>query len=128
MFSILSLFTEDVKLRHGSQSSPEQTDANLADPMTQDVAKDSTPVSPLVPPVPESPRTHFAESRLRHSSHMPGVRSSSNNLKDLPYIPLLNPASETSERKQANSVHPGIIARANIDTTIAVIPAEVALL
>lgn len=126
MFSILSLFTEDVKLRRGSRTN--DVEAKLAQEANQSRGEGASPMapSPITSPMPESPRTHFAESR-RNLSSQSRARSSSVNLQDIPYIPLLNPPQETQEEKKGNSVHPGIIARANIDTTIAVIPAEVNL-
>ncbi|ORY84493.1 hypothetical protein BCR37DRAFT_345743 [Protomyces lactucae-debilis] len=116
MFSILSLFTEDVRLRHGAPVSP-QADMHA---QPQDAAPPSMPTSPMPMPVgmaPASPRTHFAANKLKEARK----RGSSQNLRDVPHIPLLNPPEKPTSR---NSVHPGVIARANIDTTLAVIPAE----
>jgi predicted acylesterase/phospholipase RssA/CRP-like cAMP-binding protein len=114
MFSILSLFTEEVRLRHGPPVN------NGIHVQSQENPPPSMPTSPMPLPVgstPDSPRTNFANNKLREASRA----GSSQNLSELPHIPLLNPPEKPQAR---NNVHPGVIARANIDTTLAVIPAE----
>lgn len=117
MFTILSLFTEDVKLRH-DKGAKETVDA------VQSELKAGKSDAAGVTSASNSPRLHFAQSR-GSSGGGTRNRSSTANLQDLPHIPLLNPPGEG--RAQSSSVHPGVLARANIDTTIAVIPAEVCL-
>ncbi|KAI4283372.1 MAG: hypothetical protein L6R38_002222 [Xanthoria sp. 2 TBL-2021] len=126
LFSILSLFTEDVKLRHDGEdtglvsrtsATSMAASAHHSGPASPDALMDS----PIQAP---STREH---------------RSSTVNLDSrLPPVPplFLDPATEphrsqpsysrqsrlrkTSKRK---SVHPDIVARATVDTTIAIIPA-----
>ena len=115
MFSILSLFTEDVKLRHDSvhQKSTE-SEADL---------RRSANASPKITAQPDSPRSQFANTSRTSFGSAQRQRKLASVVQDLPHIPLLNPASDSQPRFA--SVHPGIVARATIDTTIAVIPAEV---
>lgn len=111
MFSILSLFTEDVKLRHEhAEFEPQSTSKS---PVFASIDQDLNYSA-------RSPRSHFADLRNGSST----AKSSNSNVHDLPFIPLLN-SPLVAAQKRGNSVHPGIVARANLDTTIAVIPAEV---
>jgi hypothetical protein len=115
MFTILSLFTEDVKLRHGSQARPPTPSGAQGRPAFSD--------SPSCQAVPDSPRSHFAAMQSsKTDQHSKRVRD---EVPEVPSIPLLNPQGDGEKASTSNSVHPGIIARANIDTTIAVIPAQV---
>lgn len=125
LFSILSLFTEDVKLRaedgNSSASSFGQTQ--------------HTPDSTIMSPVefPSSPRKEWdAEGR-------PLTRGNGTK-EQLPNVPplTLEPVTPTSEqnahqpkrpcgrgrRTKTKSAHPDIVARAMVDTTIAIIPAS----
>ena len=112
MFTILSLFTEDVQLRaraEDTEAVPGTPDRFLREPSVR-----------LGSPAPESPRLHIADRQgLVDRPHLRS-RQSGSGLRDVPHIPLLDPPTF----KRQTSVHPGIIARATIDTTIAVIPAE----
>lgn len=116
MFSILSLFTEDVKLRHETHGNVNRAErkSSVSTPADQEMNFELG-----------SPRSHFADLRSNFYNG-PRAKSSQSTLKDLPFIPLLN-APEDAGENRSSSVHPGIVARANIDTTIAVIPAEVNL-
>lgn len=128
LFSILSLFTEDVKLRHdgdiegGLRSSTSSAGFGTV----------TTPVS--VPPTPDAelsslhgqpahdPRTFPEAARNRmpcvppltldHASDSESYSTSRND--------RLPGRSKGGRRK---SVHPDIVARATVDTTIAIIPA-----
>lgn len=125
MFTILSLFTEDVKLRHGNQQ--ENTSvrpSEMSDRMEDSgMADQSSSESKVVSP--ESPRLHFAKSQRAFDSEHESAENGNMHTHDIPQIPLLDNTESDAEVKFKNSVHPGIIARANIDTTIAIIPAEV---
>ncbi|CCG80664.1 Lysophospholipase nte1 [Taphrina deformans PYCC 5710] len=116
MFTILSLFTEDVKLRHGGSAEDntrQREDAQSRPPNLQSPSNGHTPPGHL---------DHYQQAT---SAAVRGGKSSELPLQDIPFIPLLNPPIETQEDlPDSSSVHPGIIARANIDTTIAVIPAQ----
>ncbi|OQE03614.1 hypothetical protein PENSOL_c001G08637 [Penicillium solitum] len=122
LFSILQLFTEDIELRnsrsHGSSISspslgqthvpdtfavsPGSTVRNAADLNT--AARGSSVTLPPVPPL-----------NLGESHAMPRQD------------PEQTPQSETiqnAQNKRRKSVHPDIVARATVDTTIAIIPAS----
>jgi predicted acylesterase/phospholipase RssA/CRP-like cAMP-binding protein len=125
LFSILSLFTEDVKLRtddpNSSASSFGQTQR--------------TPDSALMSPAefPSSPKKGWpTDGRPRTAG--------SEGRDQLPSVPplTLEPVTPTSEREahqskkpcrrsrgaKPKSAHPDIVARALVDTTIAIIPAS----
>ena len=116
LFSILSLFTEDVKLRHTQDDS----------------GTSSVPHGGTAPGTnPASPRSSFRESM--DSS----MRNPENGELIRPIPPLSledsnpqagdSPKDKTrrpSKAKKPKSVHPDIVARAMVDTTIAIIPAS----
>jgi lysophospholipid hydrolase len=143
LFSILSLFTEDVKLRHEEE---------------EDIALDSSASSTVPdngrqgrPPAMESASFHMDESRPQTPDQVPDTssrfglreRRASNfasptaggRLSSVPPLSLdLNgltnqaqkaAAARKSRSKSARpkSAHPDIVARATVDTTIAIIPA-----
>ncbi|KAI9926138.1 hypothetical protein ASPWEDRAFT_53395 [Aspergillus wentii DTO 134E9] len=121
LFSILSLFTEDIELRYSEGSSSNETGADLG----AGRGADSFPASPGAP----SPQSTF---RYRSGS------AQFNNSSDfLPSVPPLNLEENHAppgqghnfekkrpEKGQRKSVHPDIVARAMVDTTIAIIPAS----
>jgi len=123
LFSILSLFTEDIQLRtsRSSSSSTDSMEPNHAQ------APDSLPVSPSVGIVDTPPGTAGD-----HGSSTP----TDGLLGSLPSVPPLNigeshstprrtPQPEIRQNKtRKKSVHPDIVARATVDTTIAIIPAS----
>ena len=93
LFSILSLFTEDVKLRH-------EGDELLSSTLSPVGPHDSIPPSP--------------DPEL----FVPDHRSPSTRMRSVPPLTL-----DTSDTPKEKSVHPDIVARATVDTTIAIIPA-----
>ncbi|OAL73295.1 lysophospholipase NTE1 [Trichophyton violaceum] len=122
LFSILSLFSEDVKLRYQEGEEP-------ASP---------SPVSPS--PFASSPRSSFQD---RHHHHRDiSLPSNGGRLPTVPPMTLDDTNStahfptahtpptssaqnrRTPKRSRTNSVHPDIVARAVVDTTIAIIPAS----
>ncbi|TEA20767.1 Lysophospholipase NTE1 [Colletotrichum sidae] len=137
LFSIMSLFTEDVKLRSTDDDTPEPSAGSAglrssAFPRNQGMRRmPSDPVSPL-------PATaHLPDS----DSDRPGVRieepirrSVTPNMPGsarIPPISLDSPGSSRppkrpplQSRATSGSAHPDIIARATVDTTIAIIPAS----
>jgi lysophospholipid hydrolase len=137
LFSILSLFTEDVKLRHtggddfesgassagyGHQRFPSSSGFRFGH--SHDTPP-SLPTSPIYgTPIQEGQST----TRDRRS---PTIASSTAG-GTLPRIPPLSLDPQSEEHKQrpkprrtkTNSPHPDIVARATVDTTIAIIPAS----
>lgn len=134
LFTILSLFTEDVKLRHefdefegGPDSSASSTFGRPGDGL----GPSYTPMTESVRPVEISMQRAASGSFLR--GPLPSVpplslndESPSPMQRSRPNTPL-EPRHDTRPRrpkpKKTHSVHPDIIARASVDTTIAVIPA-----
>lgn len=118
LFSILSLFTEDVQVRnmHTSSSS------------TSIAEQGHTPaVSPGAEPI-GSPLSMTVKD---HGDTTPGFPGQNENLPAVP--PLVLGDSHTTHhqeipnrprKKRRKSVHPDIVARATVDTTIAIIPAS----
>lgn len=117
LFSILSLFTEDVKLRHTQDDS----------------GSSSAPNGGVVPESnPTSPRSSFRQSM---DSTIRGTENEEEILRPIPPLnledsnppagdPPENKSRRPSKAKQPKSVHPDIVARATVDTTIAIIPAS----
>jgi lysophospholipid hydrolase len=130
LFSILSLFTEDIQLRTSRSSSGASSVGHAPARMP-----DSCPVSPGVGIV-ESPPT-MARDHSDINAHDNNVRAHSNG-DTLPAVPPLHlggshtmpshaPQLQDHQRPQKRrrkSVHPDIVARAMVDTTIAIIPAS----
>ncbi|KIV81859.1 hypothetical protein PV11_04009 [Exophiala sideris] len=114
LFSILSLFTEDVKLRHDEQN---PVASRFAGAFSR--TPDSTITSPATQPsTPAFDRPGTANGHPRQR---------------LPNVPPLtldhaydDPDYKTpkARTRAASSVHPDIVARATVDTTIAIIPAS----
>lgn len=135
LFSILSLFTEDVKLRHSEDDDVFESGAtgvggyghqrfpSSAGFRSHD-APPSLPTSPIYAPPIENAH---ATTRDRRST-MTGATPAGT----LPSVPPLSLDPSTGEtnprpklrRTKTNSVHPDIVARATVDTTIAIIPAS----
>ena len=128
LFSILSLFTEDIQLRaaeNPASRAPSVGPSSTARPFT---------------PAPVSPREFLdnaSPNPLREQNDIAPHMAS--NEEFLPSVPPLNlggsqrtpsPQAEQQEPKQQpgkkhqKSVHPDIVARAMVDTTIAIIPAS----
>lgn len=136
LFSVLSLFTEDVKLRHEDDNGrPESSASNFG----------IFPPTPLVTSM-SGPNTPDLRDDQHRQLHMPPNRSrppsrdgQSPQNGHLPAVPPLSldlngshpNGRRTNHDRQRNrrgsgkhkSVHPDIVARATQDTTIAIIPA-----
>lgn len=107
LFSILSLFTEDINLRHDDSRS-----------YTPESTLNTNPSTP----------SHFQHERNPfHEAH--GLAASAR----LPRVPPLTldapfegqlPRKATRRTESTTSAHPDIVARALVDTTIAIIPAS----
>ena len=115
LFSILSLFTEDVKLRHDDQGPniPRFTNGSAHTP-------DSTVASPAVEP--STPGFPMVDSQDdKHRTKLPNVPpftlGSAFNFDERQY-------KHQPKSRLPVSAHPDIVARAVVDTTIAIIPAS----
>lgn len=135
LFSILSLFTEDVKLRHTEDDVLESSSSGTGRYEPQHFSSaagfrshDEPPSLPSSPIYGSPVQNGHATTRDRRSATMtsattPGI---------LPSVPplSLDPSADGPNRRpkprrtKTNSVHPDIVARATVDTTIAIIPAS----
>jgi lysophospholipid hydrolase len=139
LFSILSLFTEDVKLRH--------TKAADTGYFGTDTPDESRPTSAHVPQIPISPDSsailgspiRMAHGRQRSVHHHRSVSNAASTATAtvLPGVPPLSldphtpeaskhtqqGSNESRRSSQQPSAHPDIVARAAADSTIAIIPA-----
>lgn len=119
LFSILALFTEDVKLRHETSS---QGGGGAHRPHTPD----STLPTPGATN-PSTPAYVNSEANPFHEAHGVAGRP---HLPRVPPLTLepgfdedLNTGAKRKHLRQA-SAHPDIVARALVDTTIAIVPAS----
>ncbi|KAJ5633407.1 Lysophospholipase nte1 [Penicillium lividum] len=126
LFSILQLFTEDIKLRNTSDSS--SSNSSVAPPHTPRPSE-SLPVSPGIDML-GSPLSGADDHDITPGLHDFGDA--------LPTVPPLNlgeshttlprrpqqPQFTRPAHRRRKSVHPDIVARATVDTTIAIIPAS----
>lgn len=123
LFSILSLFTNDIKLRHdGDDSTPESAPPTAGPRQSRfDSQQESsangiaTPASGTLSPVQD------ARSPLR-LPHVPPL-SLDPRLPEQQFNGLRQHEDEDSQKLHVKSAHPDIVARATQDTTIAIIPA-----
>jgi lysophospholipid hydrolase len=131
LFSILTLFTEDVHLRQGSDDSTRNVSGkSLLPPSMPGSPGGFAPGHPLgspptahpaeglgVAPLPTVPPLDLEESAEQ-------VKTGTSTAEHSPKVP---PPTNPHGRRQADktkSVHPDIVARAMVDTTIAIIPAS----
>ena len=127
LFSILLLFTEDVKLRHDGDN-----EAGLRS------STSSTSFGPAVTPdsVPPSPDPELFVSQTQSVQDPRPSLGARGRMRSVPPLTLdhtsdtnNHPQSSNSNlhtggnEKKRKSVHPDIVARATVDTTIAIIPA-----
>ena len=137
LFSILSLFTEDVKLRHTGDDDFESgaSSAGYGHRRFPSSAgfgfghsHDTPPSLPTSPIYGAQIQNEPSTTRDRRSSTV----ASSTAGGTLPRVPPLSLDLLSDQHKQrpkprrtkTNSAHPDIVARATVDTTIAVIPAS----
>ncbi|RFU73225.1 lysophospholipase nte1 [Trichoderma arundinaceum] len=132
LFSIMSLFTEDVRLKSHDEESPLQASGSRhhgrANPLKEPTGKPS-----------QAPTSMPSTPHLDANVDRPGVRyddggllSNGENNSKIPPIslepPVAFPPSQIRpglpNRLMSSSAHPDIIARATVDTTIAIIPAS----
>ena len=132
LFSVLSLFTEDVKLRHDQDQGLRPTSSGSSGGY---FPPGMTPASGTGSPVwnddthPHSMSTVY-QNRSRASStaangHLPTVPHLSLDPSSKPIQPHRSDhdINEPRRPEKRKSVHPDIVARATVDTTIAIIPA-----
>ncbi|KAI1486893.1 hypothetical protein F5X96DRAFT_190773 [Biscogniauxia mediterranea] len=134
LFSIMSLFTEDVRLKLPSENQAESSS------MSQRLSHQRSPSGSGIP----HDEAHDSSARSTEFDRSRGVTTGPNEDSEsttpispdgttsLPKIPPMSldesilprrPTRPTVKRT-ATSVHPDIIARATVDTTIAIIPAS----
>lgn len=137
LFTILSLFTEDVKLRHEDEDdgnmSTSSSMVNLqtaADLSQYDVGGDLPTARSMYPqgrmlsghvhmsPVPPLSLNGGGDSRNASRPVTPGEHHQQQHNAPPPQ------RQQRPRMKKSKSVHPDIVARATVDTTIAVIPAS----
>ncbi|KAF1815152.1 lysophospholipase NTE1 [Eremomyces bilateralis CBS 781.70] len=125
LFTILSLFTEEIKLKHEGM---DPANGSSQRPISREavVHSQSTPDSiPSTPVYPQSPTAIKGFSRARRSSSMLGE----GRMPSIPPLSLEKSSEDVGQAqaeayRQAKSVHPNILARATVDSTIAIIPAS----
>lgn len=116
LFSILALFTEDVKLRHDDQGPSAMGlvfgNETVRTPTSGVASPFSQPSTPAMP------------------THPSGEAMTASQLPRVPPLSLEPGFDEDDQRKRkppprsGPSAHPDIVARAMVDTTIAIIPAS----
>ncbi|KAG6317189.1 phosphatidylcholine and lysophosphatidylcholine phospholipase [Claviceps purpurea] len=130
LFSIMSLFTEDVKLRLNDDSSIMQSRRNGSYKRHGSIGEtgpqrlNSVPVSMPNSPHSDAKRGHGTAQHTgaEGNPHDPNSRIPPISLDDS--LSARPQRQELPERGNSPSAHPDIIARATVDTTIAVIPAS----
>jgi lysophospholipid hydrolase len=134
LFSILSLFTEDVKLRHEEDEGALDESRPVTPQDRPSISRNSSfNFDDSEPHTPADVSGTPAQSSRHHRG--PSVASPTAGGR-LPSVPPLNlnlngnahPASKpdlkrSQSRSKPKSAHPDIVARATVDTTIAIIPA-----
>lgn len=122
LFTILSLFTEDIKLRH--EEDDDGTISTSSSMVNLPESAAMTPMSQRASPT----DVGYSPARPDFSSHRD---RSTNRAGSLPHVPPLSldgherqKPNKRPKMKKSKSVHPDILARATVDTTIAVIPAS----
>lgn len=125
LFSILSLFTEDVKLRlpeeEDHQTSAGSMRGHMRSMSAMDPNGDGTPSTPSTPSDPNllRPDNQEGDTKAKQPSRFPSIPPMS-----LDHSDSSAPQRPRMKRAKTTSVHPDIIARAKTDTTIAIIPAS----
>ncbi|KAI4108476.1 MAG: hypothetical protein L6R37_001080 [Teloschistes peruensis] len=122
LFSVLSLFTEDVKLRHDGE------ETGLVSRASSTAIAAMTPASlaqPMDSPVQDYGTRDQRSSTMTFHDRLPIIPPLS--LDHPPEAQRLHPKDsgpfKTRKPTKRKSAHPDIVARATVDTTIAIIPA-----
>ncbi|KAK4043372.1 lysophospholipase NTE1 [Parachaetomium inaequale] len=126
LFSIMSLFTEDVPLRHADEDNSEPGTAAhsglfpnypaSADFRKSHVRMDSMPNTPQLDVSASNSMEHLPEHLDRDLPRVPPISLDGNG--------FAKPQRPAPKRSSITSAHPDIIARATVDTTVAIIPAS----
>ena len=119
LFSILSLFTEDVKLRHDES---DNSRPGTGIPRTPD----STMTTPALTN-PSTPAMGTKEMNPFNDAYGDAMNPKLSRVPPLTLEPAFDDQAGPKERKKPRrrgSAHPDIVARAMVDTTIAIIPAS----
>ncbi|TVY35393.1 Lysophospholipase, partial [Lachnellula occidentalis] len=135
LFSILSLFTEDVKLRHtedddldSSVSSSGNGHSRFPSSAGFDQNHHDAPPSLPTSPIYGAPSQNGqSKMRGRRSSTMASSTAGGTlpNIPPLSLDPNVDPHKQRPKtRRTQTSAHPDVVARATVDTTIAIIPAS----
>ena len=127
LFSILSLFTEDIRLREDDEEDPFSPGSNFSSNQRKISVPCSVPDSPMHGQRPADlapPREHRASS-VASPMQLPPVPPLSLEPQVLYNRGPHNTRSPRPkvQRSYTQSVHPDVVARATVDTTIAIIPA-----
>ncbi|KAK7516703.1 hypothetical protein IWZ03DRAFT_195590 [Phyllosticta citriasiana] len=132
LFSILSLFTEDVKLRHDEDSGVDSVPTTAGGASFQPPGGTGTSTPQSGHPSPHmSPRTDHRHGRASSiasptvGGRLPRIPSLSLDTAQVGEEPIKHKRTTSNSRtRKLKSAHPDIVARATVDTTIAVIPAS----
>ncbi|EFX02937.1 lipid acyl hydrolase [Grosmannia clavigera kw1407] len=122
LFSLMSLFTEDIDLRQ----SEDDTTHDVSDARNNSMRYPASAGLGLS----QDPRTAFSQMPLvdePSENVRPSEPTAGSNLPPVPHMNLDSPPHIRRpglKRTATSSVHPDIIARATVDTTIAIIPAS----
>lgn len=138
LFSIMSLFTEDVKLRHNDDESPPRVpsrgnhDYRRHDSLEEHSVRRSTQVPISMPNTPHlDGASGHPSMRPEDAAHLQaGLNGATSRIPpmslDASGLPSAHPPQRPGmpQRMTSSSAHPDILARATVDTTIAIIPAS----
>ncbi|EPE24486.1 FabD/lysophospholipase-like protein [Glarea lozoyensis ATCC 20868] len=138
LFSILSLFTEDVKLRHTEDEEVESGTSTSGFRQQRfpssagfEFDQNQHDIPPSLPNSPIYGASVDGATSFRRKDRRSSTMASSSGGGALPIIPPLSldggvkPKPRPKPRRnQTYSAHPDIVARATVDTTIAIIPAS----
>lgn len=131
LFSIMSLFTEDIPMRLPEEDTSEPGTAAVSTVLPRGPMSATLPKPHEVPvSFPGTPRLDGSEPNSSSTLVEPvSLPLSESNLSGIPPISLDNtdrtkPHRPVPKRSGTSSAHPDIIARATVDTTIAIIPAS----
>jgi lysophospholipid hydrolase len=120
LFTILSLFTEDIKLRHEDEDDMSTSSSMMNLPELAMTHRGSVPID-VNSEVPMRDSFHHGDGlRLPSVSPLSLDDDDDNDHDDR----QRRPNRPKLKRPRPKSVHPDILARATVDTTIAVIPAS----
>lgn len=125
LFSIMSLFTEDIPLRLPEDDSSEPGSTSGSTTLPNFPKAHDTPLSLPGTPHTDSPEPQPSTGLVDALSLPPA----NHGLSGIPPMSLDNggrpkPTRPVPHRSATSSAHPDIIARATVDTTVAIIPAS----